>query len=173
VNQGPAEYLIVDGYNVIGAWEDLSALAEHDMGMARDKLRDLLKNHCGYTGQKLLLVFDAHSVTAASERRQLNKLQKGGVVYTAKGETADNYIERFVRENSQHRMTVASSDGLVQVMIFAHASRISSRELEKEVLRVQKLLREREAAQKRKKQAMIEDRLHRDTLRQLDEMRKK
>lgn len=123
-------WLIVDGYNVIGAWHDMRDLTPSDLEDARDRLADKLLNYCGHTGQHLVLVFDAHSTKEAlKEERMTDDGKKNIVIFTAYGQTADNYIERFVRKHSGEKMTVASSDALLQVMVLEHSKRISSREL--------------------------------------------
>ena len=166
-------YLIVDGYNVIGAWQELTALAEDDFAAARDKLADILASHCGYTGEQLVLVFDAHQTrrteTAAEifTGRGRQKRPVGTVVYTKKGETADNYIERFV---AGEEMTVASGDRLVQVLTFAYASRMSVRELQAAVAKTAKLMAEH--AGNRRKKFALETRLGGETYFALDEWRR-
>lgn len=171
------EWLIVDGYNVIGAWPELSALAEESLEDARESLLHSLCNHCGYTGQTLMLVFDAHQ-SRERERRELLHVGRGKrrrtigeMVFTMRGETADNFIEKFVRAHTGEPMTVASSDGLVQVLIFAYATRISARELGRELDRVAKLIAEKTAFA-HKKQHQLEDRLSGEVYDALDGWRK-
>lgn len=127
------DWLIVDGYNVIGAWQDMRALAADNLAAARDRLADQLLDYCGHSGQTLLLVFDAHSTNEPQREQKLTQEGEHAVVFTRRGQTADNYIERFVRAHSGQNMTVASSDALVQVMVFMHAARISSRELQEAI----------------------------------------
>ena len=171
------EWLIVDGYNIIGAWPWLTELAERDFEFARDKLRDQLMNHCGFTGQQLVLVFDAHQIRKNETVQELTlgkgrrKRPVGIVVYTRKSETADNWIERFVREHEGERMTVASSDRLVQVLTFAYATRLSARELEQELAKSAKALAER-TGRGHKKQHELEARLEKGAFAALDSWRK-
>lgn len=169
-------YLIVDGYNVIGAWPELTALAEDDFAAARDKLADILASHCGYTGEQLVLVFDAHQTRRTETSMEIftgkgrQKRPVGTVVYTKKGETADNYIERFVRMHSGEEMTVASGDRLVQVLTFAYASRMSVRELRAAVAETAKLMAEH--AGNRRKKFALESRLSGEMYFALDEWRR-
>lgn len=168
------EWLIVDGYNIIGAWDELTALAEQDLSGARDALRDVLVNHCSYTGQTLVLVFDAHQTRQRGRHYPISNKEGTGdigeVVYTKKAETADNYIERFVRDHTGECMKVASNDSLVQVMIFAHAARLSARELKKEIEQVGKEMKALLDAQKGKH--ALEERLKSDIYGQMDRLRK-
>ncbi|MGI6192730.1 MAG: NYN domain-containing protein [Christensenellales bacterium] len=169
-------YLIVDGYNVIGNWPELMSLAEEDFAAARDYLKDTLASHCGYTGEQLVLVFDAHQTRRTETTEEIfvgkgrHKRPVGRVVYTRKGETADNYIERFVRQNAGETMTVVSGDRLVQVLTFAYASRMSARELQLEVRKTAKLMEEH--ATNRKKKFALETRLGGETYVALDEWRR-
>lgn len=123
-------WLIVDGYNIIGDWDELRDLSQKDIAAARDHLADTLLDYCGHTGQNLLLVFDAHSGTQGERSQLLTEAGLHRLVYTGRGQTADQYIERFVRE-VDGELYVASSDGLIQVMIASHASRLSAQDLRK------------------------------------------
>lgn len=169
-------YLIVDGYNVIGAWPDLAALAEEDFAAAGDYLADMLASHCGFTGEQLVLVFDAHQTRRTQTMEEIfvgrgkRKRPVGTVVYTRKGETADNFIERFVRQHEGEDMTVVSGDRLVQVLTFAYASRMSARELQAAVRKTAKLMEEHAAY--RKKKFALESRLGGETYLALDEWRR-
>ena len=122
-------WLIVDGYNMIGSWGWLQELAQEDIAAARDALAHTLLDYVGWTDQTLLLVYDAYDGRGSERATRLAAEAEHLLIYTARGQTADQYIERFVREQDGE-FTVASSDGLVQVMIFAHATRMSARELQ-------------------------------------------
>lgn len=148
------EWLIVDGYNVIGAWQDLRALAAHDLADARDQLTEHLLDYCGHTGQTLVLVFDAHSMPHATHQHRATSHGDHRIVFTKRGQTADNYIERFVRKHVGEQMAVVSSDALVQVMIFMHAARVSTRELEQAIERQRASVTRRERAQSTQKQGL-------------------
>lgn len=139
--KGEKEYLLVDGYNVIFAWDDLKALAAVNIDSARDKLIDIMSNYQGYVGCELILVFDAYKV-----KQNPGSITKHGnihVVYTKEAETADMYIEKTTHElGRKYKVTVASSDGLEQLIIMGQgALRMSSRGLRKEVERVNQILR--------------------------------
>jgi predicted RNA-binding protein with PIN domain len=140
---GPQEqYLLVDGYNIIFAWEDLSELAKNNIDAARDRLMDILCNYQGYRKMNLILVFDAYKVPGG--QGEVMKYHNIHVVYTREAETADQYIEKTVRQiGKNHRVCVATSDALEQVIIMgAGAIRMSAKELQEEILSVQKELRE-------------------------------
>ena len=111
------EYLLVDGYNIIFAWEDLHALAEVNIDSARDRLMDVCSNYQGFAGCTLILVFDAYKVKGNTGSVQ--KYHNIYVVYTKEAETADQYIEKTVHEiGRKHRVTVATSDRLEQMIIW-------------------------------------------------------
>ena len=139
--KGEKEYLLVDGYNVIFAWDDLKSLAAVNIDSARDKLIDIMSNYQGYVGCELILVFDAYKV-----KQNPGSITKHGnihVVYTKEAETADMYIEKTTHElGRKYKVTVASSDGLEQLIIMGQgALRMSSRGLREEVERVNQILR--------------------------------
>ena len=139
--KGEKEYLLVDGYNVIFAWDDLKALAAVNIDSARDKLIDIMSNYQGYVGCELILVFDAYKV-----KQNPGSITKHGnihVVYTKEAETADMYIEKTTHElGRKYKVTVASSDGPEQLIIMGQgALRMSSRGLREEVERVNQILR--------------------------------
>ncbi|MCI9514603.1 MAG: GTP-binding protein [Oscillospiraceae bacterium] len=127
------DILLVDGYNIIFAWEDLSRLARESLDAARWALINALSNYQGVKGCQLTLVFDAYRV-----RDNLGTQTKEGgihVVYTKEGETADMYIERVSYELSRtHRIKVATSDGLEQILTLGHgAQRLSAADLRREI----------------------------------------
>lgn len=120
------EYLLVDGYNIIFAWEDLKALSEINLEAARGKLMDILSNLQGALGCTLILVFDAYRVEGGT--REIFRYHNIHVVYTKEAETADQYIEKTVHElGRKYQVTVATSDGLEQVIIMGQgANRLSA-----------------------------------------------
>ena len=127
------EYLLVDGYNILFAWEDLHRLAEEDLDAARSRLMDILCNYRGWHGGEVILVFDAYKVKGAvGEWETYHGIH---VVYTREAETADMYIEKATHELSRHnRVRVATSDGLEQLIILGHgALRLSARAFREEV----------------------------------------
>ena len=128
------EYLLVDGYNIIFAWDSLKELAKDNLDSARGKLMDILSDFQGYRRMNLILVFDAYKVkgnTGSTER-----YHNIDVVYTKEAETADQYIEKVTHKiGRKHRVRVATSDGLEQLIIMgAGAVRVSARELQEEVM---------------------------------------
>ena len=127
------KYLLVDGYNVIFAWQDLRELAEANIDAARGKLQDILCNYQAIRQVEVILVFDAYKV--AGHGTEFLDYQNIHIVYTKEAETADYYIEHFAHENSRrYDITVVTSDGLEQVIIRgAGCALISSREFEEEV----------------------------------------
>ncbi|MEF2837346.1 MAG: translation factor GTPase family protein [Oscillospiraceae bacterium] len=127
------KYIIVDGYNIIFAWEDLAAQARADLDAARRQLCDALSSYAGFTKCRLVVVFDGWKQKGnPGEKSQLNNIQ---VVYTKEGETADAYIEALADEiGNNYAVRVASSDGLVQLSSFrSGVLRMSARELRQEV----------------------------------------
>ena len=125
--------LIVDGYNIIFAWEDLAALAKEDLEAARRKLCDMLSNYAGFKKCHLVLVFDGWKVKGnPGDKQQYHNIK---VVYTKEGETGDAYIEGLVAQiGSNYAVRVASSDNLVQLSSFrTGVLRVSARELREEI----------------------------------------
>ena len=127
------EYLLVDGYNIIFSWEELNELAKENIHAACDKLMDILSNYQGYRKCTLILVFDAYKVEGHIE--EVIPYHNIYVVYTKEAETADQYIEKTVHKiGRQYQVTVATSDGLEQVIIMGQgAHRISAQGLKKEI----------------------------------------
>lgn len=115
------EYLLVDGYNIIFAWEELRSLAAVNIDSARDKLMDICCNYQGYQGCTLILVYDAYKVKG--NPGSVQKYHNIYVVYTKEAETADQYIEKTVHEiGKKHHVTVATSDGLEQMIIWGEGA---------------------------------------------------
>lgn len=136
-----SEYLLVDGYNIIFAWEDLRELAEENIEAARNKLMDILCNYQGYKGMTLILVYDAYKVKG--NPGDIFKYHNIYVVYTKEAETADMYIEKTVHEiGKKHHVTVATSDGMEQIIIMgAGAQRMSANGLLEEITLMQEEIR--------------------------------
>ena len=137
---GP-DYLLVDGYNVIFAWDELRKLADGSLDAARRRLMDILCNYAGYKKCIPILVFDAYRVSGGT--REVEKHHNLYVVYTREAETADMYIERATHELAkEHRTRVVSSDGAEQIIVMGHgALRISARAFAEEVAAVEKEIR--------------------------------
>ncbi len=133
---GP-EYLLVDGYNIIFAWEELTALAHQDVAAARQTLEEILSNYQGFRKCVVILVFDAYKVKG--NPGSVEKKNNIYVVYTKEAETADAYIEKATYDlGKNHRVRVATSDGLEQMIILGHgALRLSARAFKAEVEQAQ------------------------------------
>ncbi len=128
-----AEYLLVDGYNIIFAWEELQELAKASIDGARGRLLDILCNYQGMRGIEVIAVFDAYRVKGHDT--EMFDYHNIHVVYTKEAETADQYIERFSHENGKkYDITVATSDGLEQIIIRGQGCRLlSARDLKQEI----------------------------------------
>ena len=127
------KYIIVDGYNIIFAWEELAKQAQSDLDAARRRLCDILSSYAGFTKCRIVVVFDGYKQKGnPGEKTQFHNIQ---VVYTREGETCDAYIESLVHDiGSNYNLRVATSDSLVQLSIFrSGALRMSARELKEEV----------------------------------------
>ncbi len=153
------EYLLVDGYNVIFAWEDLKDLAQVSIDGARGKLLDVL---CDYQGMKkcnLIVVFDAYRVQG--HKTEISTYHNIHVVFTKEAETADQYIEKFAHENGKkYNVTVATSDGLEQIIIRGQGCRLlSARELKDEIERTKKTLFEEHPQESKKLSLSLKDML--------------
>lgn len=131
-NRGP-EYLLVDGYNIIHAWDELKELARADLSAARKALMDILSNYQGFRKCEVIVVFDAYKVKG--NPGSVSKYHNIHVVYTKEAETADNYIEKVTYElGRKYRVRVATSDGVEQLIILGHgALRVSARMFRMEI----------------------------------------
>lgn len=139
--KGP-EYLLVDGYNIIFAWDELSALAKENLDLARTRLINILCNYRGFKQCNLILVFDAYKVKG--NHREVEEIGGINVVYTKEAETADMYIEKVAHElGRKHRVRVATSDSVEQVIIMGSGGiRVSASEFLDEVRLVEKAIRD-------------------------------
>ncbi len=138
------DYLLVDGYNIIHAWDELRALSWEDLDSARERLIHRLRNYQGWKRCKVIVVFDAYKVKG--NPGSVERLGDLFVVYTKEAETADMYIEKttyaLARERREHRVRVATSDGLEQMIILGHgAVRMPAAELEFEVRQAEQEIR--------------------------------
>ena len=131
-NRGP-EYLLVDGYNIIHAWDELKELARSDLSAARKALMDILSNYQGFRKCEVIVVFDAYKVKG--NPGSVSKYHNIHVVYTKEAETADNYIEKVTYElGRKYQVRVATSDGVEQLIILGHgALRVSARMFRMEI----------------------------------------
>ena len=136
------EYLLVDGYNIIFAWEELRELSKTTIEGARHRLMDILCNYQGYKKCTLILVFDAYKVSGnTGEALDYNNIH---VVYTKEAETADQYIEKLAhRIGRKYSVTVATSDGLEQLIIYGQGCRLmSAKDLREDIEWTEQLIRE-------------------------------
>lgn len=168
------DLLIVDGYNVINAWPELIALKDKNLEHTRDKLVDMLAGYGAYNDLKVTVVFDAHMVTGHNTCVEFAEVD---VIYTKEGETADSYIEKMVYYlvRQGKRAYVVTSDYAEQLSILGSgAYRISSRELRQDVQRTNKLLQESyKGSVLNYRRHELENRLNHDTVKRLNEMRKR
>lgn len=135
-------YVLVDGYNILFAWEDMRELSKVSMDAARMKLMDMMCNYQGYTNCHLILVFDAYKVKGNTG--SVEKYHNISVVYTKEAETADMYIEKTTRQIARkYKVRVATSDAMEQMIILGHgAIRLSASSFREEVERVNERIRE-------------------------------
>lgn len=154
--------LIVDGYNVLNAWRSTQGMSARTLADAREKLADRLMDYAGFSGQKVVLVYDAWM----SDRAKRTEEETGPltVVYTRKGETADQYIERLCdrfkerAELGQMEIRVATSDLVEQMVVLGrHATRLSARELLMEMDQVEKSGRARPENAPRARSTLLEN----------------
>ena len=158
---GP-EYLLVDGYNIIFAWDDLAAIAKEDMDLARSRLVNLMCNYRGLHRCEVILVFDAYRIKGNTG--SFEKVNNISVVYTKEAETADSYIERTTHELSKnYRVQVATSDRMEQLIIIGNgAMRISADAFRKEVDRTEAVMQELMAEKANGGQKLMEGKISRD-----------
>ena len=165
------EYLLVDGYNIIFSWEELNELAKENIHAACDKLMDILSNYQGYRKCTLILVFDAYKVEGHAE--EVIPYHNIYVVYTKEAETADQYIEKTVhRIGRQYQVTVATSDGLEQVIIMGQgAHRISAQGLKKEIEDTEKTAREEWHQRRQSSKTYLFDHMSEEMQEQMEKIR--
>ena len=165
------EYLLVDGYNIIFAWEELNELAQVNMDAARGFLQDVLCNYQGIKKCELILVFDAYKVEGFSG--EIQKYHNIHVVYTKEAETADQYIEKVAHEiGRKYLVTVATSDGTEQVIIRGQGCHLlSAKELKEEVEFANKELRQYYSEDTSLERNYLFQYLDKDTARQMEEVR--
>ena len=168
---GEKEYLLVDGYNIIFAWEDLKELAAVNIDGAREKLMDILCNYQGFKKCTLILVFDAYKVKG--NPGSVETYHNIHVVYTKEAETADQYIEKTVHEiGRKYRVTVATSDQLEQVIILGQGGqRMSARELLEDVIKVSHQIRETAREKRSSEKNYLFDHLDEETAARMERIR--
>lgn len=163
--------LIVDGYNVIGAWREAERF-NWSLDESRDKLMRQLEDYSGYAGEEIVLVFDGYQ----SERKQRTEETFANLtlVFTCHGETADSYIERLVAQTPKYRsVRVATSDGLEQSQVLATgATRLTSRELLRELKQLRTSGMEAHQHQSLGRKESLAGRLPQDMLQRLEKLRR-
>ncbi|WP_153722548.1 NYN domain-containing protein [Sporosarcina cascadiensis] len=137
------DVLLVDGYNIIGAWPELQELKKEDFAQARDRLIERMAEYQAHKGWRVIVVFDAHLVPGIEKRKKQYRVE---VFFTRENETADERIEKLVSELADRltQIHVATSDLVEQWVVFAQgALRVSARELEIEMKEVDRLIAQR------------------------------
>lgn len=171
VKKKPGEkYLLVDGYNIIFAWEDLRELAEANIDAARGKLLDIMSNYQGIRKCQLIVVFDAYRVVGHDT--EILDYHNIHVVYTKEAETADQYIEKFAHEHGRkYDVTVATSDGMEQIIIRGQGcSLLSARELLEEVNLANQTLREKYLEKQQKDRSYLLDSMSEEELKKIRDL---
>ena len=166
-------YLIVDGYNIINAWDNLKEISKADLDGAREKLVHYIIEYAQYTGKKAIIVFDAYNVKNSKEKIEERKYIT--IVYTKEHQTADSYIEKYISSLSKYDdIEVATSDYAEQQIILGKgASRISARELKLYVdSAMVKIKEEQEKRQQKIQRNFLEERLDKDILSKLENIRR-
>ncbi|GIP19503.1 hypothetical protein J40TS1_51450 [Paenibacillus montaniterrae] len=166
------DVLLVDGYNMIGAWPELNRLKDHSLEDARDQLLDMLADFQGFSGMKVFVVFDAHQMPGAGATYRQHKLT---VVYTREKETADECIERICSEwiSRRRNVYVATSDMTEQHVIFGKgALRMSARELLIEIKENHKAIKHTIATPSVKKRHSIDARINDEVWQKLEKLRR-
>ena len=159
------DYLIVDGYNIINAWDELKEIAISDLEHAREKLIDAIIEYAEFTGRLGIIVFDAYKI----KRKNIT------IVYTKEYQTADSYIEKFIGSLSKYDdVKVATNDYAEQQIVLGKgASRITSRELKLDLENAKSKIREKNTSVHKKIQRnWLEDRLDKETLSKLENIRR-
>lgn len=166
-------YLIVDGYNIINAWDELKNIAKINLEDAREKLIDVIIEYAEFTGKKAIIVFDAYNVKNSKETVEDRKYIT--VIYTREHQTADSYIEKFISSLSKYDdIKVATNDYAEQQIILGKgATRISARELKLDLDQAKNRMKEKNSSNQKKIQRnWLEERLDKETLSKLENIRR-
>ncbi len=165
------EYILVDGYNIIHAWDNLSEIATESLEEARDKLLDIMCNYKGLIGSEVIVVFDAYKVK--NNKGNIHQFRNITVVYTKEAETADHYIERTAKQlTKEYSVKVATSDYLEQIIIMgAGAIRMTPKELRISIDDAKTKGRRKMDERKPAKNNMFIDNLDPETAKIFDQMR--
>ena len=167
-------YLIVDGYNIINAWDDLKEIAKYSLEDSREKLIHYIIDYSEFTGKKAIIVFDAYNIKNSKEK--IEKRKHITIIYTKEYQTADSYIEKFISTLSKYdKIQVATSDYAEQQIILGKgATRISARELKLYLDETLTKIKEKQQDNKKRIQRnFLEDRLDDITLSKLENIRRK
>lgn len=168
------EYLFVDAYNIINAWQDLKELSKVDLNLAREKLIEIMAEYQAYTDSKVIIVFDAHLVKGGTGKK--DKVYNLEVVYTKEYETADSYIEKTIDSIGRNKkVKVATNDWIEQQIILGRgATRISARELKVEIEDIKRdiLRKNKKRKEKNNKKDKISEILSEDILEKLEKIRR-
>ena len=161
----------MDGYNIIHAWEDLKELAKVNIEAARGRMMDILCNYQGFKRCTVILVFDAYNVEG--DILEIQKYHNIHVVYTKEAETADQYIEKVVHEiGRKYHVTVATSDGVEQVVTLGQGGTlISAREFLEEVRYVEAAIREEARARRESVKTYLFDQVDEELARKMEKVR--
>ncbi|KNF08001.1 protein of unknown function DUF901 [Gottschalkia purinilytica] len=161
------EYLFVDGYNIINAWEDLRELSNISLESARNELVEIMAEYQSYTGIKVTIVFDAHLVKGSSEKKE--KIKGVEIIYTKEKETADHYIEKILDSIGRtKKVRVATSDWVEQQIVMGRGgTRVSARELKLEIGQHKEAIR-RKNIKLNESNDLIIGRLDKETLEKLE-----
>ena len=163
------EYLLVDGYNILFAWDELSELLKQNADAARQRLLDILSDYQGATGKEIIVVFDAYRIQG--HQTETADYLNIHYVFTKEAETADQYIEKFTHRNAgRYHITVATSDGLEQIIIRGAGSELmSARDLHAEVQRMRQASRETLESRKENDRRYLLDEMIEEDRRKLTE----
>ncbi|MGL5712434.1 MAG: NYN domain-containing protein [Paraclostridium sp.] len=167
------QYLIVDGYNIINAWDELKEIAQTDLDSAREKLVDSIIEYAEFLGYKAIVVFDAYNVKNSKEKIEDRKYIT--VVYTKEHQTADSYIEKFITSLFKYDIVkvVTNDYAEQQIVLGKGASRISARELKIDLEEArQKIKRNHSNTSQKIQRNWLEDRLDAETLSKLENIRR-
>ena len=167
------EILVVDGYNVINAWSNLSEVSKQDLSSAREMLEDMIAEYIEYVCMEAYIVYDAYNVRAKEREEQKGRLH---IIFTKENETADSYIERFIAQYKNKRhfdLKVVTDDMAEQQLVLGKgATRISTRELELDFQKSRMDIK-KQIEKTHIEKNTIDDILDGEILQQLDNMRKK
>ncbi len=169
-DESKEEYLLVDGYNVIHVWPELKELADDNMEAARSKLIDILSNYQGIRKWRIILVFDAYRVQG--HREEIINHGNIHLVYTKEAQTADQYIEKFAHDhNKKYNITVATSDGLQQIIVRGQGCKLlSARELKAEIDTVNEGIRQENEKLQKENLNPLKDSISMDSKKKLEKL---